>query len=184
MVRANLIGNTFLAGHSSPQPGVVPALAFDISALYRSWVRSQRRLDPAMAQNVNGNGQDKGDRQGPGRGTARGGEQAEDAALQARLKTLSNALDARREQSDENESQKSDRSGQELGKAINLGFRVLAEFVAAIVVGTLIGWQLDVWFHTGPIFLIFFLGIGTAAGFVNVYRIAAGPTTGPKRGAN
>jgi len=66
---------------------------------------------------------------------------------------------------------------------MNLGFRVLAEFVAAIGVGTLIGWQLDVWFHTGPILLIVFLMLGTIAGFMNIYRLAMGPK-GPKPGSD
>jgi len=55
----------------------------------------------------------------------------------------------------------------------------LTEFVAAIVVGTLIGYQLDVWLKNGPILLIVFLALGTAAGFMGVYRIAVGPK-GPR----
>ncbi len=136
-----------------------------------------------MAQNVNGNGRDEGDRQSAGRDAARGGKPGEDAALRARLETLSSALDARRKQTAASEQSEADLSGQSLGKAMNLGFRVLAEFVAAIGVGTLIGWQLDVWFHTGPILLIVFLMLGTAAGFLSIYRLAAGPT-GPKRGSD
>ncbi|HEY0145614.1 MAG TPA: AtpZ/AtpI family protein, partial [Methylovirgula sp.] len=65
-------------------------------------------------------------------------------------------------------------SGQSLGAA-NLGLRVLVEFVSAIIVGSLIGWQIDSWAHTGPIFLIAFLMLGLAAGMLNIYRIAIGP---------
>lgn len=107
----------------------------------------------------------------------------EDAALQARLANLSSALDVARKESATGESNAADLAGQSLAKAMNLGFRVLTEFVVAIFVGTAIGWQLDEWFHTGPILLIVFLGLGTAAGFMNVYRLAAGPT-GPKRGSD
>lgn len=58
---------------------------------------------------------------------------------------------------------------------MSLGFRVLAEFVAAVVVGALIGWQIDKWLGTTPGFLLVFLAFGTAAGFWNVYRIAVKP---------
>ena len=107
-------------------------------------------------------------------------EAREDAALQARLASLSNALDVRQREAAARESKQADLASQSLGNAINLGLRVLTEFVAAIVVGAVIGWQLDAWFHTKPLLLILFLGLGTAAGFVNVYRLAAG-STGSKR---
>lgn len=136
-----------------------------------------------MAQNMNGNGRDKGDRQSAGHEAARTGKSGEDAALRARLETLSSALDARRKEPAPGDESEADLSGQSLGKAMNLGFRVLAEFVAAIGVGTAIGWQLDVWFHTGPILLIVFMMLGTVAGFMNIYRLAVGPK-GPKRGSN
>jgi len=58
---------------------------------------------------------------------------------------------------------------------MSLGFRVLSEFVAAVVVGAFIGWQLDTWLRTSPAFLLIFLLFGTAAGFWNVYRIAVKP---------
>lgn len=58
------------------------------------------------------------------------------------------------------------------GSAISLGLRVTSEFVAAIVVGAFLGWQLDRWLHTSPGLLIVFIALGTAAGFYNVYRIA------------
>jgi ATP synthase protein I len=48
--------------------------------------------------------------------------------------------------------------------------------MAGIVVGALIGWQLDIWCKTSPVLLIVFLTLGTAAGFWNVYRIATKPT--------
>jgi ATP synthase protein I len=58
---------------------------------------------------------------------------------------------------------------------MSLGFRVLSEFVAAVVVGALIGWQIDVWTGATPWFLLAFLLLGPAAGFWNVYRIAVTP---------
>lgn len=106
----------------------------------------------------------------------------EDLELRARLDRLSGAL---KEQNLEARERKAgaantDFSGAETGRALSLGIRVLSEFVAGVVVGFLIGWQLDAWFSTTPLFLILFLGLGTAAGFYNVYRIAARPT-GPAK---
>jgi ATP synthase protein I len=125
-----------------------------------------------MAQNVNSDGKDGQEQEKANQALAR-----DDAALQARLNTLTSALDERQRRPAAGEA---DLAGQPIGRAINLGFRVLTEFVTAIVVAAVIGWQLDAWFHTGPILLIVFLCFGTGAGFLNVYRIAAKPT-GPKR---
>ncbi|MCW6507146.1 AtpZ/AtpI family protein [Lichenifustis flavocetrariae] len=69
-----------------------------------------------------------------------------------------------------------------IGSAMSTGFRVMSEFVAAVAVGGLIGWQCDRWFGTSPFLLILFLALGTAAGFWTVYRIASKPTrwVGPR----
>ena len=101
---------------------------------------------------------------------------AEDAALRARLAELDRSLDAGSGDAVEKPAPTEDTT---LASAVGLGARVLTEFVAGIAVGALIGWQLDKWLHTSPILLIVFLALGTAAGFWNVYRIAAKPT-GPR----
>jgi ATP synthase protein I len=110
-----------------------------------------------------------------GNGQINEGRKAEeDADLQARLSKLSSAL-AEHRNPDEPETMSAPvLTGQSLGAA-NLGFRVLTEFVSAIVVGALIGWQIDTWAHTSPLFLIAFLALGVAAGMVNIYRTALGP---------
>jgi len=103
-------------------------------------------------------------------------DQREEKALRARLDKLSSALDAQKDSSARSSEQDDGAAGAaSLGQAMSLGFRVLTEFVAAVVVGALIGWQLDVWFGASPVFLLVFLLIGTAAGFWNVYRIAVKP---------
>jgi ATP synthase protein I len=102
----------------------------------------------------------------------------EDARLKARLDELSDALEAHDEASRGGQARRGPGDGS-VGAAMSLGFRVMTEFVAAVVVGALIGWQIDSW--TGmkvPIFLLLFLALGTAAGFMNVYRIATKPTGG------
>jgi ATP synthase protein I len=102
----------------------------------------------------------------------------EDARLKARLDKLSEALDAQDDASRPGQQPGSLGDGS-VGSAMNLGFRVMTEFVAAVVVGALIGWQIDTWAGmTVPIFLLLFLALGTVAGFMNVYRIATKPTGG------
>jgi len=106
------------------------------------------------------------------------GDKGED--MQARLDNLSTALDAQAKQSGKKtQSDPTEEAGRSLSQAMNLGFRVMTEFVAAVLVAGLIGWKFDDWFSTSPLLLILFLALGTAAGFWNVYRIAAAPTLGP-----
>ena len=102
---------------------------------------------------------------------AQNGDGPTDAELRARLDRLSSSLEAH--EGREGEPQRADTG---VGGAMSFGFRVLTEFTAGIVIGAIIGWQLDKWCHTSPILLIIFLMLGTAAGFWNVYRIAAKPS--------
>lgn len=50
------------------------------------------------------------------------------------------------------------------------GFQVGIELVAGMIGGLLVGWGLDSWFGTLPLFLVVFLFLGFAAGMLNVYR--------------
>lgn len=52
------------------------------------------------------------------------------------------------------------------------GFRIVVELVAAVAVGTGIGWLLDGWLGTRPLMLVVFVLLGAAAGVMNVYRTA------------
>lgn len=99
-------------------------------------------------------------------------DRLDDGDMRARLERLSSSLDAH----DAHDNRSAPVADKGLAGAMSLGFRVLTEFVAGILVGAGIGWQLDKWCHTSPILLIVFLTLGTAAGFWNVYRIAAKPT--------
>ena len=110
----------------------------------------------------------------------------ENEALRARLDKLSNALDAQR---DAHRSSGTSNLGQEgagpspasMGNAVGLAFRVLSEFVAAVIVGAFIGWWIDRVAGTSPAFLVTFLLMGAAAGFWNVYRIAMKPPSSEGR---
>ncbi len=54
-----------------------------------------------------------------------------------------------------------------------IGLRVGMELVVALVVGVGIGWVLDRWLGTRPIFLAIFVLLGGAAGVLNVWRLFA-----------
>ena len=55
---------------------------------------------------------------------------------------------------------------------LGAGMRISVEIVAAIGVGTGIGIALDHWLGTAPWLLIVFFIVGTAAAFLNVYRVS------------
>ena len=55
-----------------------------------------------------------------------------------------------------------------LGKAL----KISTELVASVVVGSTIGFLLDNWFGTKPLFIICFFFMGVAAGILNVFRSA------------
>ena len=59
------------------------------------------------------------------------------------------------------------------GSPWGIGLRVGVELVSALVVGVGIGWLLDRWLGTRPIFLGIFVLLGGAAGVLNVWRIFA-----------
>ena len=61
-----------------------------------------------------------------------------------------------------------EKRGSFMGNAFKLG----TEFVAAVAVGTIIGFILDSWFDTKPWLIIIFFFLGTAAGMLNVFRAA------------
>ncbi len=107
----------------------------------------------------------------------------DDAAMKSRLKDLSGALDSHRKAAGTRAPSGGFSSPDGMGQAMSLGFRVMSEFVAAVVVGGFIGWAIDRWLGISPAALIVFLGLGTAAGFWNVYRIAMQPggPGGPRR---
>jgi len=62
----------------------------------------------------------------------------------------------------------SEKRGSFMGNAFKLG----TELVAAVAVGTIIGFILDSWFDTKPWLIIIFFFLGAAAGMMNVIRTA------------
>ncbi len=55
-----------------------------------------------------------------------------------------------------------------------MALRIGTELVAGLAVGVVIGWLLDRWLGTKPLFLILFFILGSAAGIMNVFRTVSG----------
>ena len=62
--------------------------------------------------------------------------------------------------------------GEKRGAFMGNAFKLGTELVAAVVVGTIIGFILDSWFDTKPWLIIIFFFLGAAAGMLNVIRTA------------
>ena len=65
-----------------------------------------------------------------------------------------------------------DKNEENRGLFFGNAFRLGTELVAAVAVGTIIGFILDNWFDTKPLFILIFFFVGFAAGILNVVRTA------------
>ena len=63
-------------------------------------------------------------------------------------------------------------SKQSSSSNIGAAFKLSTEMVAAVVVGTIIGFILDNWFGTKPWLILIFFFVGVVAGILNVVRSA------------
>lgn len=84
--------------------------------------------------------------------------------IDQRLEKLDTRLDELRNRGDPRAAARRDRS------ALTQGMRIASELIASILVGSIIGWQLDKWLSTTPVLLIIFFLLGTAAGLRAVLR--------------
>jgi ATP synthase protein I len=96
----------------------------------------------------------------------------DEAELQARLAKLGEALKSRDAREAAERAAKPNAQSSGFAKAMSAGLSVFSEFVAAVIVGAGIGWLVDRWTGATPWGLVVFLGLGAAAGFWNVYRLA------------
>ncbi|GAK33590.1 ATP synthase protein I [alpha proteobacterium Q-1] len=79
--------------------------------------------------------------------------------------------DARAKQGlDQKENGTGSDDGQQ-GQSLSQGYRMGLEFVSAVAVGAFLGYWLDRWFGTTPIFLIALLLVGTVTGIRNLMRL-------------
>ena len=79
--------------------------------------------------------------------------------LETRLKIAKSKLEIKHSKADT-------KKGAFLGNAFKLG----TELVAAVAVGSIIGFILDNWFGTKPLLIIVFFILGSVAGILNVIK--------------
>ena len=84
------------------------------------------------------------------------------------LKELSTRLEIAKKNIKKDTLVNRSRNAASLGKAL----KISTEFVAAVVVGSTIGYILDYWLDTKPLLTISFFFMGVAAGILNVFRSA------------
>ena len=85
-----------------------------------------------------------------------------------KFQDLKTRLRIAKEDVNNNFSKDQSKKGVFLGSAFKLG----TELVAAVAVGTIIGFILDNWFGTKPWFIITFFFLGVIAGIYNVIKVA------------
>tara|TARA_Y100000590_G_scaffold389138_1_gene463967 strand:- start:299 stop:589 length:291 start_codon:yes stop_codon:yes gene_type:complete len=84
------------------------------------------------------------------------------------LKDLSTRLKIAKKNIKKNEKNNKGSNAASLGNAL----KISTELVAAVVVGSTIGFLLDNWFDTKPMLTICFFFMGVAAGILNVFKVA------------
>jgi len=67
---------------------------------------------------------------------------------------------------------KSTVSNKSSSSKLGIAFKISTEMVAAVVVGTIIGYILDNWFGTKPWLILIFFFVGVVAGILNVIKSA------------
>ena len=67
---------------------------------------------------------------------------------------------------------KAQKNNQEKGVFLGSAFKLGTELVAAVIVGTIIGFILDEWFGTKPWLILIFFFVGVIAGILNVIKSA------------
>lgn len=132
----------------------------------------------SVVQRLRGGGRYAAGERMSGRGSGEGQAPEDgDAELRARSGKLSAAIAAQRNADAAAAAGrlKARQRTSQAGQAYNLGFRMLAELVAGVLVGLAIGWGLDHWLGTSPLMMLLFLFLGTAGAVLNVMRAASPP---------
>ena len=90
----------------------------------------------------------------------------EAAGLEARRRALGSGL------ADAQKRHEPPAANERGSNAFGIAMRLSIELVAGVVVGGAIGWGVDWLTGTMPLFFLLFLGLGIAAGIMNVFRSA------------
>ena len=69
-------------------------------------------------------------------------------------------------------SKRNPNGSQKSSSNIGVALKLSTELVAAVAVGTIIGFILDDWFDTKPWLILIFFFVGVAAGILNVVKSA------------
>ena len=85
-----------------------------------------------------------------------------------KIKEISTRLEIAKKNIKNSEQLNKGSNAASLGKAL----KISTELVAAVVVGSIMGFLLDGWFDTRPLLTICFFIIGVAAGILNVFKSA------------
>jgi len=85
-----------------------------------------------------------------------------------KIKDITTRLEIAKKNIKEDQEHNNGSNAASLGKAL----KISTELVAAVVVGSTIGFLLDNWFDTKPLLTICFFFIGVAAGILNVFKSA------------
>ena len=84
------------------------------------------------------------------------------------FKEISTRLKIAKKNIQEIEEEKRGSNATSFGKAL----KISTELVAAVIVGSTIGFLLDNWFDTKPLLIICFFFVGVIAGILNVFKSA------------
>ena len=84
------------------------------------------------------------------------------------LKEISTRLEIAKKKINNNNNKNDGSNAASFGKAL----KISTELVAAVAVGSTIGFILDNWFDTKPLLTIIFFIMGVAAGIINVFKTA------------
>ena len=85
-----------------------------------------------------------------------------------KIKEITTRLEIAKRNISYNQKNNKSSNAASLGKAL----KISTELVAAVFVGSTIGFLLDNWFDTKPLLLICFFFMGVAAGILNVFKSA------------
>ena len=85
------------------------------------------------------------------------------------LKEITTRLEIAKKNAEKKTNSKNAKNYSSLGKAL----KISTELVAAVVVGTTLGFIFDNWFGTKPLLIICFFFMGVAGGILNVVRSAS-----------